>query len=126
MNVENQHLDALQDIRKMMQRSSRFISLSGLSGIAAGVWALIGAWFAYDWIVDYYTSYAHEGFTGQNFQRLKYNLLLLAVAVAGLAFLSALYFTWRRAGQNKVPLWNHTSRQLTINTAIPLVSGGLF
>jgi len=42
MNVENTHLDTLQDIRKMMQRSSRFISLSGLSGIAAGIWALIG------------------------------------------------------------------------------------
>ena len=126
MNVENQHLDALQDIRRLMQRSSRFISLSGLSGIAAGVWALIGAWFAYDWITEYYNNYNQEGFTGENFQKLKFNLLLLAVAVAGLAFLSALYFTWRRAGQNKVPLWDHTSKQLLLNTAIPLITGGLF
>ncbi len=50
MNEQNQHVEALQDIRRLMQRSSRFISLSGLSGIAAGVWALIGAYFAYDWI----------------------------------------------------------------------------
>jgi hypothetical protein len=126
MNVENQHLDALQDIRRMMQRSSRFISLSGLSGIAAGIWALIGAWFAYDWIVEYYNNYQHEGYNGPQFQSLKLNLFLLALAVAGLAFISALYFTWRRAGQNKVPLWDHTSRQLVINTAIPLVTGGLF
>ena len=126
MNVENQHLDALQDIRHMMQRSSRFISLSGLSGIAAGIWALIGAWFAYDWIIEYYNNYSHEGFTGQNFQRLKLNLLLLALSVAGLAFLSALYFTWRRAGKNKVPLWDHTTRQLVFSTAVPLISGGLF
>jgi hypothetical protein len=126
MNAENQHLDALNDIRRMMQRSSRFISLSGLSGIAAGIWALIGAYFAYDWIVEYYNNYAHEGFRGANFQRLKLNLVLLAGAVAGLAFVSALYFTWRRAGQQKVSLWDHTSKQLVVNTAIPLVAGGLF
>ena len=29
-----------------MERSSRFISLSGLSGMAAGMCALVGAWFA--------------------------------------------------------------------------------
>lgn len=46
MNTQNQHLDTLQDIKKMMERSSRFISLSGISGIAAGCCALVGAAFA--------------------------------------------------------------------------------
>lgn len=126
MSGQNQHLDALQDIRKMMQRSSRFISLSGLSGIAAGIWALIGAWFAYDWIAEYYNNYANEGYTGRNFETLRLNLFLLALGVAGLALVSALYFTWRRAGKNKLPLWDHTSRQLIINTAIPMIAGGFF
>jgi hypothetical protein len=126
MIEQNQHLDALQDIRKMMQRSSRFISLSGLSGIAAGVWALIGAYFAFDWINEYYNNYESRGYTNDNFHSLKWNLFLLAGAVAGLALISALYFTWRRAGKNKLPLWDHTSRQLIINTAIPLITGGLF
>ena len=38
----------LQAIREIMERSSKFLSLSGLSGIFAGVCALIGAaiaWF---------------------------------------------------------------------------------
>jgi hypothetical protein len=126
MDVKDQHLDALQDIRKMMQRSSRFISLSGLSGIAAGIWALIGAYFAYDWITEYYNGYANRGYTNESFEKLKWNLFLLAAAVAGLAIISALYFTWRRAGKNKLPLWDHTSKQLVINTAIPMVAGGLF
>ena len=126
MAEQNQHLDALQDIRKMMQRSSRFISLSGLSGIAAGVWALIGAYFAYDWIFEYYQGYADRGYTNEGFHKLKWNLFLLAAAVIGLAVVSALYFTWRRAGKNKLPLWDHTSKQLVINTAIPLIAGGLF
>jgi uncharacterized membrane protein YjjP (DUF1212 family) len=126
MSEQNQHLEALKDIRKMMQRSSRFISLSGLSGIAAGVWALIGAYFAYDWIAEYYVQYGEAGYTNEAFRNLKLNLLLLAAAVVGLALLSALYFTWRRAGKNKMPLWDHTSKQLIINTAIPLITGGLF
>jgi hypothetical protein len=126
MDVKDQHLDALKDIRKMMQRSSRFISLSGLSGIAAGIWALIGACFAHNRITKYYTNYAHEGYAGRNFTELRTNLFLLASAVAGLALITALYFTWRRAGKNKLPLWDHTSKQLIINTAIPMIAGGLF
>lgn len=126
MTEQNQHLDALKDIRKLMQRSSRFISLSGLSGIAAGFWALVGAYFAYDWIHEYFVQFSDEGYDSQSFRTLKLNLFLLAAAVFALALLSALFFTWRRAGRNNMPLWDHTSKQLIINTAIPIVAGGLF
>ena len=123
MTEQDQHLDALKDIRRMMQRSSRFISLSGLSGVAAGVWALAGAYFAYDWIHEYgvRSGYSHEVFSD-----LKMNLILLAGAVLVFAFLSALFFTWRWARKNGLPLWDHTSKQLVINTAIPMIAGGLF
>ena len=127
MNEQNQHLEALQDIRQMMKRSSRFLSLSGLSGIAAGVWALVGAYFAFQWIGDYYNHYNEDGgYSGAAFQDLKLRLFLLAAAVLILALLSAFYFTWRRTRKTKTQLWNHTSRQLTINMLIPLVTGGLF
>ena len=109
-----------------IKRSSRFISLSGLSGIAAGIWALIGAYFAYDWIHEYYQGYEQTGYTNERFSQLKFNLILLSAAVVALALLSAIYFTWRRAGQNKMPLWDHTSKQLVLQTAIPMVTGGLF
>src|SRR4051812_1363220 len=104
MTDQNQHLDALQDIRKMMQRSSRFISLSGLSGIAAGVWALVGAYFAHKWIDNSNDAYLQEGFNSDSFYQLKLNLFLLAAAVLALALLTAFYFTWRRAGRNNLPL----------------------
>lgn len=125
MSERNEHLDALQDIRKMMQRSSRFISLSGLSGIAAGIWALVGAWFAYWWINDFREGYSGE-LTGPDFHTLKIHLFLLAAAVVLLALLSAFYFTWRRAGQNNLPFWDHTTRMLLVNTAIPMITGGIF
>lgn len=127
MSEQNQHLEALQDIRQMMRRSSRFLSLSGLSGIAAGVWALVGAYFAFLWIGDYYNAYDQTGnYSGQDFQQLKLKLFLLAAVVLGLALLSAFYFTWRRTRETKTPFWNHTSKQLTINMLIPLAAGGVF
>lgn len=126
MSEQNQHLDALQDIRKMMQRSSRFISLSGLSGIAAGVWALIGAWLANKQLQAYNQQYNEQGYTNPNLFQLKTNLFLLATAVLALALVSAFYFTWRRAGKNKIPMWDHSMKLLTINMLIPLLAGGLF
>ena len=50
MDEQKQSLETLQDIKRMMERSSRFISLSGLSGISAGICALIGAWFSVDYV----------------------------------------------------------------------------
>ena len=126
MIPENQHLEAIQDIRKMMQRSSRFISLSGLSGIAAGFWALAGAAIAYTWINEYYVDYNESGYLNHSFVELKNRLFLLAAAVLALSLLSAFYFTWRKTEKDKVAMWNHTSRLMTINMIIPLVSGGIF
>ena len=126
MIPENQHLEAIQDIRKMMQRSSRFISLSGLSGIAAGFWALVGAVIAFTWLEDYYLEFNEAGYTNDAFHDLKSRLFLLAFAVLGLSLFSAFYFTWRKTEKDKVSLWNHTSRLLTINMIIPLVTGGIF
>ena len=126
MSEQNPHLDALKDIRKMMQRSSRFISLSGLSGIAAGFWALTGAGLAYNWIYEYYHQYNDVGYTNLAFQKLKLSLFMLAAVVLAVSLLSAFYFTWRRAGKNKLPLWDHSSKMLAINMLIPLVTGGIF
>jgi hypothetical protein len=126
MDDQNQHLDTLQHIHRMMERSSRFISLSGLSGVAAGFWALVGAYFAYDWIVEYYNNYREQGYSGVSFSRLTLNLFLLAMAVLFLAVISALYFTWRKAGRDKLPLWDFTTRNFLVSIAVPIMSGGLF
>lgn len=126
MSEHIEHLDTIQDIRRMMKRSSKFLSLSGLSGIAAGLWALAGAYFAYDWIAEYYINYNGEGYGGAAFQKLKLNLLLLATGVLAGALASAFFFTWRRASKIKLPFWDHTSRMLLLNLLIPLVAGGLF
>ncbi|MDP9229051.1 MAG: hypothetical protein M3O67_00095 [Bacteroidota bacterium] len=127
MSEQNQQLETLQDIKRIMERSSRFLSLSGLSGIAAGICALAGSFFAYNRIMQYYNQYNHRGFyEGDPFQKLKYSLFVLAGAVLAFALITAFYFTWRRAKKSNVSVWDHTSKKLFINMLIPLVAGGLF
>lgn len=131
MTTTNQPIDTLQevkDIRKMMERSSRFISLSGMSGVAAGLCALAGAIVAKFVIFkDYYQHYNDRGyFTVDEFRQLKLQLVLLAATVFVLAFSLAFYFTYRKAKKQDVPLWNITSRRLFWNMIIPLAAGGLF
>lgn len=127
MSDQKQSLEAIQDIKKMMERSSRFISLSGLSGVSAGIFALIGSWVAYNLISKYYDRYNdRRGYNYEDFRQLTWNLVAVAVVVLVLALISALYFTWRKARRNQLPVWDHTSRKLLINMGIPMLAGGIF
>ena len=127
MSDQQQPIEAIQDIKKMMERSSRFISLSGLSGVAAGIFALIGAWFAYVRIDEYYVRYeSRQGFNAKDFTSLTWDLMGIAMIILVCALLSAFYFTWRKAKRNKLPVWDHTSRKLIINLSIPIITGGVF
>lgn len=127
MSEQNSHLEALQDIRQMMQRSSRFISLSGLSGIAAGFWGLIGSYAAWFIVRNHELRYeAGISYSRQAIDELRLHLLLLALAVLAFAVLSAFYFTWRKTKKDGETLWNHASLQLTWNMLLPLGAGGLF
>ncbi len=122
-----QPLADIQDIKRIMERSSRFISLSGLSGIAAGIFGLAGSAIAYSWINDYYNSYNKRGqWDLTDFARLEWRLFVLGIVVMALALVSGFYFTWKKAQRNKVVVWNASSRRLVINLCIPLLAGGVF
>jgi len=126
----NESLETLQDIKRMMERSSRFISLSGLSGVSAGICALIGAFVAHLWISEYYlgdSSSIYHGYMNPGQQHeLKWRLIFLAVAVLIAALLSSTWFTWRKARRSNLPIWDVSSKKLFINMFIPLVAGGFF
>jgi hypothetical protein len=130
MEEKNQPADTLQDIkdiRRIMERSSRFISLSGLSGIAAGTCALIGAWLGRKVLTGYYGSYNSRGiFSGDDFSGLKIKLAGLAVLVFLAAFVSSFYFTWQRTKEQGLPMWDHSSKRLFWNMLIPLAAGAAF
>ncbi len=122
MEQEKEHLQQLQEIRSLMERSTKFISLSGLSGIIAGCIALAGAGIQY-WYMEkegrYYRSLVVDRdffvFTVVNF-----------LSVLILALLSAYYFTYKKAKKNNQSLWDGSSQRLLYNLAIPLACGGLF
>jgi hypothetical protein len=125
----DQSLQTLRDIKKMMERSSRFISLSGLSGLSAGICAMIGAWVAHGRIRAFINGDMPDsdaGFSIHGTNELKWQLILIATVVVAVALASSTFFTWRKARRNGLPIWDHTTKKLLINTAIPLVTGGLF
>ncbi|MES2371744.1 MAG: hypothetical protein V4557_04130 [Bacteroidota bacterium] len=126
MEEKNVHLDTLQDIKEMMERSSRFISLSGLSGIGAGICALGGAFFTLRMIsseTDRGLDYRLLAFeTGSDLQQ---GLLLIGAITFVAALIVAFTFTYMRSVKTGNAIWSTTSRRLLWNTLIPLAVGGI-
>ncbi len=122
MNKEK-YIDDLREIKDMMSRSSRFISLSGLSGVAAGIIALLGAYAAYQ------TVYAHQNYLGYRKALITTNsitmLLVIAAVTIFCTFAAGIYFTTRKARKENQKLWDMQTQRLLINLAIPLVTGGI-
>lgn len=124
MESKNYHED-LSHIRTMMERSSRFISLSGLSGVFAGLVALLGAVYVYFVFqregIDYFDG-KRNVFTAD----LVRELLVIATVILFLAILSGYIFTAKKSRENNLKIWDQTTKRLLFNFAVPLVTGGLF
>jgi hypothetical protein len=121
-----QSLEALRDIRRMMERSSRFISLSGLSGVSAGIFALVGAYIAHQLIRHYGLNADTEPFPAEARDIFQLQMLGLAAAVLVVALATSTWFTWRKARKSQLPIWDHASKRLAVNMMIPLAAGGFF
>ncbi len=124
MSSKEQYLSEISEIKNMMERSSRFISLSGLSGVFAGIYALIGAWLVFD------RMYATDGFLYNRTYHNSYNsdvLFMIAVAsgVLVLALTTGVFFTTRKAKRHGLKIWDNTTKRLLINLLIPLATGGI-
>ncbi len=132
MNQSEKLSNELSDIKQIMERSSRFISLSGLSGIAAGTCALIGTWFSAD-VIEQNKSAVRSlkrSITDINLASLSelFSSRLFQIAMVTLiaAMVSAFIFTYRRSRKTNVPVWGITARRLTINVLVPMITGGIF
>ena len=117
---EQDYLKDISEIKDLMNRSSRFISLSGLSGIFAGLYALIGAAVAY-WLV------ANSGreyliLDGKVFRLIMLDLFLIAF----FSVVTAIYLTTKKARKEGVKVWDSLTRRLLLNFLIPLVAGGIY
>jgi hypothetical protein len=128
MKNDTKHFEDLSEIRSMMERASKFISLSGISGILAGMIALIGSiiawWYLYVFIPKnelpvFFTSLS-----------LKAEIIIVLFALACFIFTGALfaaiYFTTRNSKKKNIPVWDFNTKRLLFNLFLPLLVGAIF
>ena len=119
--MENEkYLKDIQDIKQMMSQSSQFISLSGLSGILAGIYALVGA-FVVNYLIEQ-NKYDVIIIEGRTFKLI----ILTALIVLVLSLATAYIMTKQKAKKVGEQVWNPSSKRLLINFCIPLFTGGIF
>jgi len=129
MKNDSKSIEDIKAIRKIMEESSRFLSLSGLSGVFAGVTAIAGAIVAYFFILDkgniHYEDYLRTLPTYET-QVIRLQLMADAAIVLLISVLFALYFSLKKAKNDGKNILTPISKRLLINLFIPLVTGGIF
>lgn len=133
MADNKQHPYDVHDIKQTMERSNRFISLSGWSGIAAGTCALAGAYFAHIALQEnYYYSISTSNQNDYTYfpfflrQLLNDRLFHIALLTFIAALVSAFIFTYRRSRKNNTPVWSTASPKLLLSFSIPMIVGFIF
>lgn len=121
---EKEIQDELASIRSLMERSSKFISLSGLSGILAGVYALIAAGLAYS-IVYSGSSRVYTRLNLHTDPTPLYNLIAIAAFTLLLSIVTGVILTTKKAKRKGQPVWGKISQSLLFHMATPLVTGGI-
>ena len=114
------YLKDISEIKNLMNKSSRFISLSGLSGILAGIYALIGAALTYYLVITY--SDGTLILDGWVFNTVMFILFMIAFLSAA----TGIFLTTKKAKSNGEKIWDNSSRRLLLNFLVPLVVGGLY
>lgn len=110
-------MNDLKEIRQMMEKSSRFISLSGLSGVFAGIYASVAALLAFP---ESWNPLLHI----YMWDPIAY-LLILALSVLTLSIATAYIFTYRNAQKKQQTMWGPTTLRFMVNLGIPLISGAV-
>ena len=119
------YLKDISEIKSMMNKSSRFISLSGLSGILAGIYALIGAFIAHN-IIQNFKIEANPLKRFFVIYDAIDTLFFIAISVVLLSIVTGIFLTVRKAKKNNARIWDVSSKRLIINFLIPIITGGLF
>ncbi|MFA7419281.1 MAG: hypothetical protein WCZ90_06295 [Melioribacteraceae bacterium] len=121
MKDEQDYIRDIAEIRSMMERSSKFASLSGLSGMLAGFYSLAGAFIVYSVYSFNPDSVDYANYTGESI----INVIGAALIILIFALGSALFLSYKKGNKRGEKIWNATSRRLITNMAVPLLSGGI-
>lgn len=121
--------DDIKIIKKIMEESSRFLSLSGLSGLFAGFLAILGGCIAHFGILRSKSFFFDENLSSLSVQEtssMKIKLITDAILVLLLALAGSLYFSYRKARRKGQKIWTPVSRRLLLSLIIPLIAGAFF
>jgi hypothetical protein len=125
---EQESLETLREIRSIMDKSARFVSLSGWSGIWAGVVAIAGAAIAYSWLQQ--PGYRDIGTTfkatADHFDSYTINFIWLGIGTFVAALAGVLFFTQRKASRLGQKMWNRASQQMVAQLFYPVFAGSVF
>jgi hypothetical protein len=117
---QEDYLKDLSEIKNLMSKSSKFISLNGLSGILAGVYALIGAGYAF-WLVSQ-SGQEYLSLDGTVFRLVILDLLIVGTLSVG----TAIFLTTKKASKNDEQIWDSLTKRLLTSFIVPLVAGGIY
>jgi hypothetical protein len=129
MKNDTKSIEDIKVIRRIMEESSRFLSLSGLAGLFAGITAVAGALVAYFVILQNGNiKYADNlmSLSEQNARVVRWELLADALIVLIISVMVTLYFSIKKAKKEGKNFMTPISKRLLINFLIPLVTGGIF
>jgi hypothetical protein len=135
MTEKEEQLGHLSEIRNLMEKSSRFLSLSGLTGIFAGIYALVGAYLVYsdfniissDTASVSYSEFIKNDNSGTDSVILKIqSLFIIGAIVLVLSLVTGYIFTSRKAKKQNLNVWDSTTKRMVVSLSIPLIAGGIF
>ena len=121
--MKEKYIKDLEQIKDIMNRSTRFISLSGFSGISTGIIALAGVFIAYLTIYKDHNYLVYTAVQLKNEEVIK--LLLIAIGTLVISLAGAIIFTRHKTKKQNQSLWDIQTKRLLVNLLIPLVTGGL-
>ncbi len=132
MKSQEEQLAELRQIRSIMERSTRFIGLSGFSGVAAGLCALIGAAILYFYLNAYpfegdYSNYLKAVQTDKKWGLSYRTFIFLDGSITAIcAIIFGIFFTMQKANKKGQSIFNQSALRLLFNLAVPLLTGGIF
>ena len=115
--MENKEaLNTLNDIKEMMERSSKFKAISGLSIIIIGILASLVSAYIYFFLGDYHINTPAKWRT----------TVIIAIALLVVAFTTGFVMSYLKAKRLNLRFtFDTTMRRLLLNFFIPMVAGGL-
>jgi len=117
LQMSTKAIEDLQQIKAIMERSTKFLSLSGWSGIWVGICGLLASGILYRWKMDF--NYTEDS----NYNA--FNLLALALITLVVALSGGLYFTIQKTKKQGVTFFNKVTKRLLLRFSFPLVIGGI-